>query len=160
MTWSFKKRLEFFKPTRSPHNDDANLNKMIFNKLQVHTKGQNEFINITSQISQKLDESNIEAGICSIFIPHTTAGITINEAADPSVVRDILMELEKIVPYDDGYTHGEGNSAAHIKAALTGSSVTIPVVGGRMELGTWQGIFFCEFDGPRTRSVYCSIIET
>ena len=128
--------------------------------MQVRTKRQNEFINITSKIAQKVSESDIKIGICSIFVPHTTAGITINEAADPSVIRDILMELENIVPYDDGYAHGEGNSSAHIKATLTGSNITIPVIGGRLELGTWQGIFFCEFDGPRTRSVCCSIFET
>ncbi len=96
-------------------------------------------------------------GICTVYIPHTTCGVTINENADPSVRQDIIMELNKVIPFDDGYRHLEGNSAAHIKASLMGASVCIPVSGGQMLLGTWQGIYLCEFDGPRTRSVIVSV---
>ncbi len=95
-----------------------------------------------------------------VFVPHTTAAVTINENADPSVSRDILMELNKIVPFHDGYQHGEGNSAAHIKASLMGFSQTVFVESGRLVLGTWQGIFFCEFDGPRSREVYVRVVAS
>lgn len=132
---------------------------MPHNSIPVRTKQQTEFLDITTHIANAVSNSGIQEGICHVFVPHTTAGITINEAADPSVKRDILMELEKIVPYSDGYAHGEGNSAAHIKASLVGSAVTVPVTGGRLGLGTWQGIFFCEFDGPRTRTVSYGLFD-
>ena len=92
-------------------------------------------------------------GICLVFVPHTTAGVTINENADPSVRRDMLHGIDKVVPLDDGYQHSEGNSAAHLKSSLFGCSCLVPVEAGRLVLGTWQGIYFCEFDGPRTRKV-------
>ncbi len=97
--------------------------------------------------------------MCLVFVPHTTCGITINENADPDVQRDILMELDKIVPLRDGYRHSEGNSAAHIKASAMGSSVIIPVVQGKLVLGIWQGVYLCEFDGPRPRNVHVSFIS-
>jgi len=100
----------------------------------------------------------VREGLCVVYVPHTTAGITINEAADPSVKADLLMELNKIVPFQDRYQHTEGNSAAHIKATLVGSSVTIPITGGSLALGTWQGIYFCEFDGPRRRQVFVQVL--
>ncbi|HEX9654749.1 MAG TPA: secondary thiamine-phosphate synthase enzyme YjbQ, partial [bacterium] len=96
-------------------------------------------------------------GVCHVYVPHTTAGVTINEGADPDVPRDMIMELNKIVPFEDGYRHGEGNSAAHIKASLMGSSATVLIQNGKLLLGTWQAIFFCEFDGPRTRRVQVGI---
>jgi secondary thiamine-phosphate synthase enzyme len=98
-------------------------------------------------------------GLCQIFIPHTTAAVTINENADPSVKRDILKELNKVIPFDDNYHHSEGNSAAHIKSSLTGPSLTIIVHQSRLKLGTWQGIYFCEFDGPRHRQIWVKLIK-
>jgi len=110
-------------------------------------------LDITSRVQEAVSESGIRDGFCMVFIPHTTAGVTINENADPSVRRDMLAEINKVVPFDDAYTHAEGNSAAHIKSSLFGCSCLVPVEGGRLVLGTWQGIYFCEFDGPRTRKV-------
>lgn len=124
--------------------------------FEVATSGRTEFIDITSTVKSIVEERGVKEGICTVFVPHTTAGVTINEAADPAVRHDMVRELNKIVPFDDGYTHAEGNSAAHIKATLVGPSVSIPVSGGRLILGTWQGIYFCEFDGPRRRSVHCA----
>lgn len=116
-------------------------------------------IDITGQVQNIVSESGVRNGICVIFIPHTTAGITINENADPDVVRDFLMEIGKIVPLSDGYRHFEGNSAAHIKASMMGFSQTVIIEDGRLLLGTWQGIYFTEFDGPRSRKVHVKIIE-
>jgi secondary thiamine-phosphate synthase enzyme len=110
-------------------------------------------IDITDRIRVLLKESRIRSGICHVYVPHTTAAVTINENADPDVPRDILMELEKIVPFNDHYRHVEGNSAAHIKASMLGASETVFIENGELVLGTWQSIFFCEFDGPRTRRV-------
>jgi secondary thiamine-phosphate synthase enzyme len=126
-------------------------------RIKVRTHARTEMVDITSKIQQSVKESGIESGICTVFVPHTTAGITINENADPDVVSDILKEVNKIVPFEDGYLHMEGNSAAHIKASLFGFSQQIIVEGGRLILGTWQGIYFCEFDGPRNREVYVKI---
>jgi secondary thiamine-phosphate synthase enzyme len=100
---------------------------------------------------------SIEAGVCTLFVPHTTAGITVNENTDPDVVRDMEEALEKAVPWQGDYRHAEGNSAAHIKASLMGFSLQIPIAGGRLCLGTWQGIYLCEFDGPRTREVWIQL---
>ena len=122
-------------------------------EFSIRTNRQVEFVKLTGQVQKLLDESGIQEGICHIYIPHTTAGITINEGADPDVVRDMTMELNKIVPFEDGYRHAEGNSAAHIKASMMGSSAAVIVENGKLVLGTWQAIFFCEFDGPRTRRV-------
>ena len=122
-------------------------------EFSIRTNRQVEFVKLTGQVQKLLDESGIQEGICHIYIPHTTAGITINEGADPDVVRDMTMELNKIVPFEDGYRHAEGNSAAHIKASMMGSSAAVMIENGKLVLGTWQAIFFCEFDGPRTRRV-------
>ncbi|MEW5814107.1 MAG: secondary thiamine-phosphate synthase enzyme YjbQ [Spirochaetota bacterium] len=132
---------------------------MVFTSLKINTQEKTGFIDISGQIKKTVMSAGIGNGLCSIYIPHTTAGVTINEAADPSVERDILKELNKIVPFQDGYDHREGNSAAHIKASLVGSGVTIPICQGKLVLGTWQGIFFCEFDGPRTRTIYVSLLS-
>ena len=128
-------------------------------KLNITTSARTEMLDITSQIQQVLTQGGIKSGICMIFIPHTTAGVTINENADPDVVHDILKEKNKIVPFNDSYLHMEGNSAAHIKASLFGFSQQVIIEDGRLVLGTWQGIYFCEFDGPRRRQVYVKIIE-
>jgi len=114
-------------------------------------------VDITSRVEEIVRKENIKEGVVHIFIPHTTAAVTVNENYDPSVVRDILNTLEKIIPVGASYTHREGNAHAHIKASIIGSSRSIPVEGGRLSLGTWQGIFFCEFDGPRNREVWISI---
>ena len=126
-------------------------------RFQVTSRERCEFIDITTDVHKAVRSAGASQGVCTVFVPHTTAGVTINENADPSVVRDMLMELEKIVPFDDHYAHREGNSAAHIKASLMGHSVQLVVDAGRLILGTWQGIYFCEFDGPRRRSVQVQV---
>jgi len=128
--------------------------------FQVRTSKQTEFIDITRFVQEAVKKTGVEEGICFIFIPHTTAAVTINENADPSVSQDILMELNKVIPFQDRYHHLEGNSPAHIKASLIGPSETIFVESGKLALGTWQGIFFCEFDGPRNRSVYVRVVRS
>lgn len=127
--------------------------------FQVKTSAKTDFADITQTVQEAVQKSGVKDGICFIYIPHTTAAITINENADPSVSKDILMELNKIVPFKDGYQHLEGNSPAHIKASLIGPSVAVFVQSGRLVLGTWQGIFFCEFDGPRSRQVYVNVLK-
>jgi len=127
--------------------------------FHVRTSTQTEFIDITRSVQEAVKKIGVEDGICIIFIPHTTAGVTINENADPSVIHDILMELNKIVPVKDQYHHLEGNSPAHIKSSLVGCSEIVFVESGRLALGTWQGIFFCEFDGPRDRKVHVKVIS-
>jgi len=122
-------------------------------EFSIRTNQQVEFVKLSGQVQKLLDESGIQEGICHVYIPHTTAGITINEGADPDVVRDMTMELNKIVPFEDGYRHAEGNSAAHIKASMMGSSAAVIIENGKLVLGTWQAIFFCEFDGPRPRRI-------
>jgi secondary thiamine-phosphate synthase enzyme len=128
-------------------------------EIAIQTNTQTQIIDITAQIQKVVRESGISEGLCCVFIPHTTAGITINENADPSVKHDIIMELNKVIPLNDHYRHSEGNSAAHIKASIIGSSVNVPVENNNLLLGTWQGICFCEFDGPRQRNVYVKIIS-
>ena len=127
--------------------------------FQVRTSKKTEFIDITRSVQEVVKRTGVEEGICFIFIPHTTAAITINENADPSVSQDILMELDKLVPFQDRYQHIEGNSPSHIKASLIGCSQTVLVESGKLALGTWQGIFFCEFDGPRNRKVHVKVMK-
>jgi secondary thiamine-phosphate synthase enzyme len=127
--------------------------------VSVQTSGKNEMVDITSQVVSAVRESGILDGICIVYIPHTTCAVSINENADPSVKRDILTELDKMVPWKDGYQHLEGNSAAHIKAGMFGFSQTFPVTGGTLPLGTWQGIYLCEFDGPRSRTVRIELFD-
>jgi secondary thiamine-phosphate synthase enzyme len=127
--------------------------------INLKTSLRTELIDITDKILSAVKKSNVKDGICLVFVPHTTAGITINENADHSVREDILKELNKIVPLEDNYSHTEGNSAAHIKASLMGASLNLIINGGALKLGTWQGIYFCEFDGPRSREIWIKIIE-
>ncbi len=127
--------------------------------LQIKTSSYAQMLDITRQIQEVVRESGVQEGICTIFIPHTTAAVTINENADPDVVRDITMELDKIVPWEDGYHHMEGNSAAHLKSSMIGFSQQVIIEDGRLLLGTWQGIYFCEFDGPRMRKAIVKISE-
>ena len=127
--------------------------------FSVQTDKHTEMIDITRQGQGVVREKNVDRGICIVYVPHTTAAITINENADPDVVRDFTMEINKLVPWEDGYRHAEGNSAAHLKSSMIGFSQTILIEDGRLVLGTWQGIYFCEFDGPRSRKVYVKVIE-
>lgn len=126
-------------------------------RFSIRTGGRSDFIDITQHVWTVVTDSGIKEGLCHVFIPHTTAGITINENADPDVTSDIIRTLDKMVPWNDNYHHGEGNSAAHIKASMMGFSVTVPVHDGKLVFGTWQCIYLCEFDGPRTRSVVVTV---
>lgn len=128
--------------------------------IEVITQKRTHFEEITSEVQQIVDESKINEGICYVYVPHTTAGVFINENADPDVKWDVEQTLEKLVPWNDNYKHIEGNAAAHIKSILVGTNTFIPIKDGRLMLGTWQGIFFAEFDGPRTRKVYVNIIKS
>ncbi|MCD4764464.1 MAG: secondary thiamine-phosphate synthase enzyme YjbQ [Desulfobacterales bacterium] len=121
--------------------------------LKVKTRAKTELIDITSEIQNLVRSSSIKEGFCMLYVPHTTAAVTINESADPSVKSDILMILNKIIPWEAGYRHLEGNSPAHIKSTIVGASELIAIENEKLVLGTWQGIFFCEFDGPRNRKI-------
>ncbi len=125
----------------------------------VRTTKPDEFINITGIIRQEVERSGIKEGVAVVFVPHTTAGVTINENADPDVVHDVLAGLRKAFPESGAYQHMEGNSDAHMKASVMGSSCTVIIENGGLKLGTWQGVYFCEFDGPRTRKVYIRLIK-
>ncbi len=128
--------------------------------INIDTNKREEFVDITGKISDLIQNSSIENGIVHVFVQHTTAGVTINENADPDVVKDIIKTLDEVIPYENNYKHAEGNSHAHIKASLLGSSVSIPFDDKKMSLGTWQGIYFCEFDGPRNRKAVVSLIKS
>ena len=126
--------------------------------LSVKTSGRTELIDITSQISKLVKKSDVTEGLCMLYVPHTTAAVTINESADPSVKGDILMVLNQVIPWEASYRHLEGNSPAHVKSTLVGASELVAIENGELVLGTWQGLFFCEFDGPRTRKVHVRIL--
>ena len=125
--------------------------------IKLRTNCRSEMVDITALVEEEIRAADIKDGICLVFVPHTTAGITINENADPSVQSDIQSVLTRLIPAGAGYSHLEGNADSHIKASLMGSSVRVIVEGGYLQLGTWQGIFFCEFDGPRNRKVWISL---
>lgn len=129
-------------------------------QFTVKTRSRTELIDITAEVARRVAESGVREGLCMIYVPHTTAGVTINESADPSVREDILMVLNRMVPWEAGYRHAEGNSPAHVKATLVGASQVVAIDHGALVLGTWQGVFFCEFDGPRTRSVHLRILNS
>jgi secondary thiamine-phosphate synthase enzyme len=124
------------------------------NEITVQTKSRTAFIDITRDVQLFVEGKNIKNGLITVFVPHTTAGVTINENADPDVTADMESVLDRMVPWSGGYRHREGNTAAHVKASLTGSSAQVIVENGQLRLGTWQSIYFCEFDGPRTRKVW------
>jgi secondary thiamine-phosphate synthase enzyme len=132
---------------------------MGLNVIEVNSTSRQQFIDITDKIEEVVRGSSVRNGACFLYVPHTTAGITINENADPSVVRDILDTLERIVPTNYNYRHLEGNAHAHIKSSIVGHSTSILIENGRLVLGTWQGVFFCEFDGPRRRRVIVKIVR-
>lgn len=128
-------------------------------RFSIQTTKSQQFINITGKVAEAVKDSNVQEGIAIIYVPHTTAGVTINENADPDVVRDMISSLDKAFPVYGEYLHFEGNSHAHIKASLMGSSCTVIIREGKLLLGTWQGIYFCEFDGPTNREFYVKIIS-
>jgi secondary thiamine-phosphate synthase enzyme len=128
-------------------------------RFQVKTSQTVQFINIDRDVRKIISDSGVKDGVCVVFVPHTTAGVTINENADPDVVRDMAMEINKIVPFNDNYHHMEGNSAAHIKSSLFGPSISIIIENGRPVYGTWQSLYFCEFDGPRNRTCLVKLVE-
>ena len=128
-------------------------------EISLKTNGRTQFIDITRQVDSVVVQSGVKEGICVIYVPHTTAGVIINENADPSVKTDIKNHLEELVPWNKPYEHAEGNASAHIKSSIVGVSQTLIIENGKLVLGTWQGIFFCEFDGPRTRRVYVKVMR-
>ena len=130
----------------------------MFKEISVSTKSRTSLVDITADVRKVVQESKVKSGACFIYVPHTTAAVTINENADPSVKTDILKELNKVIPFDDNYSHLEGNAAAHIKSSVIGVSETVFIEGNQLRLGTWQGICFCEFDGPRRREVLVKIV--
>ena len=125
--------------------------------ISIRTGSRTDMLDITGLVQKELSKAGVTEGICAVYVPHTTAGITINEGADPAVCQDIMRKLNELIPPDAGYRHMEGNADSHIKASMMGSSVTVLVEKGRLVLGTWQKVFFCEFDGPRSRKVYIQI---
>ena len=129
-------------------------------KINIKTARRIELVDITEEIQNIVTKNKIKEGVCFLFCPHTTAGLTINENADPSVKKDILNTLNKLVPENAGYAHSEGNADSHVKSSLLGSSVTLFIEGGQLALGTWQGIYFCESDGPRQRQVWIKLIAS
>ncbi len=128
-------------------------------RLQIRTGSHAELVDITAEVQRVVRESGVQQGVCHVFVPHTTAGLTLNENCDPTVAEDILMVLDKLVPWRGGYHHAEGNAAAHVKASLLGDSATVFIQGGSLALGTWQGLFLAEFDGPRQRQVWVGVVS-
>lgn len=126
-------------------------------KIELSSAQRSQALDITAQVGQAVAAAGLARGWCRVYVPHTTAGVAVNEAADPDVMIDLLAALERLAPWQGPYRHAEGNSAAHLKSVLVGSAVQVPVEEGRLRLGTWQGIFFMEFDGPRHRQVWVDI---
>lgn len=128
-------------------------------ELSIQSGRREEWVDVTARVEDAVRAGGVREGLCYLYVPHTTAAVTINEAADPSVARDVLALLRKLVPLQGDYTHAEGNSDAHAKSVLVGASKVVPVSEGRLMLGTWQGVFFCEFDGPRRRRMLVKLVE-
>jgi len=127
--------------------------------FSVDTRQHTQFVNIDRQVQAAVNESGVKRGVVHVHVPHTTAGITINENADPDVVADMITILSRLVPWEGGYSHGEGNTAAHMKSSMLGHSVSVLIENGELQFGTWQSIFFCEFDGPRSRNVWVQVFS-
>lgn len=152
--------LFFWPPFRYPERAILQPKKTaMIREFSVRTGSRDALVNITGRVEEAVREAGVEAGLCVVAVPHTTAGITVNENADPSVRRDLLMTLARMVPDSLPYTHAEGNSPAHVKASLVGSSAVVLIADGQLRLGTWQGIFLCEFDGPRERRVWVRALQ-
>ena len=126
--------------------------------LRIKTSKRTQFVDITREVEHTVHESGVTGGLCCVYVPHTTAGVTINEHADPDVARDVEGIFDRLIPHDGPYRHAEGNTDSHMKAILTGTSQTVFIENGKLALGTWQGIFFCEFDGPRQRTVFVTAL--
>jgi secondary thiamine-phosphate synthase enzyme len=126
--------------------------------LRIKTSKRTQFVDITREVEHTVHESGVTGGLCCVYVPHTTAGITINEHADPDVARDVEGIFDRLIPHDGPYRHAEGNTDSHMKAILTGTSQTVIIENGKLALGTWQGIFLCEFDGPRQRTVFVKVV--
>ena len=127
--------------------------------LRIKTSKRTQFVDITRDVEAVICDSGISSGVCYVYVPHTTAGVAINEHADPDVARDVEGIFDRLIPHNGPYRHGEGNTDSHMKAILTGTSQTVLIDGGKLALGTWQGIFLCEFDGPRQRTVYVKVVS-
>jgi len=132
---------------------------MSYHELTIRTHSRTQLVDITAQVTKLIQESKVQSGLLALFTPHTTAAVTINENADPSVQHDILSELNRLIPFTGPYQHTEGNSAAHVKSTIIGPSLTLFIEEGKLALGTWQGLYFCEFDGPRSRKIWVKIIK-
>jgi secondary thiamine-phosphate synthase enzyme len=128
-------------------------------ELVLHSRVREEFIKLDERVGKAVEESGVKEGVCYVYVPYTTAGVTVNEGADPAVAADILARLAQLAPRDAGYAHAEGNADSHIKATLVGATAVVPISGGRLALGTWQSVFLCEFDGPRRRRVLVTVTE-
>ena len=128
--------------------------------ISVETASRSQMIDVTPGVRTAVRKSGVKSGVVMLFVPHTTAGITINENADRDVTSDIIKELDRVIPEEDGYAHAEGNSAAHVKSSVVGCQMNVLVEKGELALGTWQGIYFCEFDGPRSRKMYVKVMDT
>jgi secondary thiamine-phosphate synthase enzyme len=133
--------------------------EIVMETISVSTNSRIEFVDVTAKVRAVVKKSGVRSGVCVCFVPHTTAAVTINENADPSVVRDVDAVLNRLIPLEDNYTHSEGNSAAHVKSSLVGCEQHVLVEDGQLVLGTWQGIYFCEFDGPRSRKLYVKVMK-
>jgi secondary thiamine-phosphate synthase enzyme len=132
--------------------------RSVTGELSLKTERRTQLLDVTSAVAKMVQDSAVHHGVCHLYVPHTTAGIVVNEGADPDLARDIETALDRLVPKEGDYRHGEGNSDSHIKSVLTGSSAIVFISGGRLELGRWQGVFFCEFDGPRERTLRIKIV--
>lgn len=154
--------LDFFRPPQTFRSKNPRGSDKVWSmrKFSLQTQSRTDFVIIDQQVSQIIRDIGLTEGIVTVFVPHTTAGVMINENADPDVRADIELVLDRIVPWNGGYSHFEGNTAAHVKALMTGSSAQVIVSGGKLQLGTWQSLFFCEFDGPRTRQVWVEGISS
>jgi secondary thiamine-phosphate synthase enzyme len=141
------------------HTAHTGARKVVTGELDVPTERRTQLLNVTAGVAKLVADAKIASGICHLYVPHTTAGVTINESDDPDVPADIAAALDRLVLQDAGYRHAEGNSDSHIKASLVGSSVSVFITDGRLELGRWQGIFFCEFDGPRQRRLRVKVVS-
>lgn len=159
LIWEMRAITLYIIRIRRAERDPADGRMILTEEIKVKTGRRNEFVDITSRVREIVGKSGVKDGVCHVFVPHTTAAVTINEKADPAVASDISKTLEKVIPAGWGYGHSEGNSDSHIKSSLVGASELVIVSGGEMVLGTWQAVFFCEFDGPRSRRCVVRVVS-